>query len=50
MDVATLSAAWLGGVTFTTLARAGRVDEAVEGALARADAMFGVRSPVPRSR
>ena len=46
MDVATLSAAWLGGVTFTTLARAGRVDEVVGGALARADAMF-VCSPLP---
>jgi len=45
-DVATLSAAWLGGVAFATLARAGRVDEARAGALARADAMFAC-TPLP---
>jgi predicted acetyltransferase len=46
MDVATLSAAWLGGVSFSTLARAGRIDEVRAGAVARADAMFRC-SPLP---
>jgi predicted acetyltransferase len=46
MDIASLSAAWLGGVPFSTLARAGRIDEVVAGALARADAMFA-SSPLP---
>ena len=46
LDVATLSAAWLGGVRFSTLARAGRVEEVTPGALLRADAMF-VSSPEP---
>ena len=46
LDVATLSAAWLGGVRFSTLARAGRIDEPTTGALARADAMF-VSTPEP---
>ena len=45
-DVATLSAAWLGGVPFTTLAAAGWVDEHTSGALARADAMFA-STPLP---
>jgi predicted acetyltransferase len=45
-DVATLSAAWLGGVPFTTLAAAGWVDEHTPGALARADAMFA-STPLP---
>jgi predicted acetyltransferase len=45
-DVATLSAAWLGGVSFTTLAAAGWVDEHTPGALARADAMFA-STPLP---
>lgn len=35
-----LAAAYLGGVSFSTLARAGRVQEQVAGAVARADAMF----------
>jgi predicted acetyltransferase len=35
-----LGAAYLGGVSFTTLARAGRVRELTEGALRRADALF----------
>ena len=35
-----LAAAYLGGVGFRTLARAGRVVEETDGALARADAMF----------
>jgi predicted acetyltransferase len=46
LDVATLSAAWLGGVRFSTLLRAGRVDELTPGATQRADAMF-VSSPEP---
>ena len=36
-----LGATYLGGTTFRELHRAGRVDERVEGSLARADAMFG---------
>lgn len=43
LGVAELSAAYLGGVSFTQLAAAGRVAERTEGALVRADAMF--RSP-----
>ncbi|MBT5774038.1 MAG: GNAT family N-acetyltransferase [Dehalococcoidia bacterium] len=35
-----LAAAYLGGVSFSTLARAGRVQEQVAGAVAKADAMF----------
>lgn len=35
-----LAAAYLGGVTFSTLARAGRVKERARGALAKADRMF----------
>jgi predicted acetyltransferase len=45
-DVATLSAAWLGGLPFTTLAAAGWIDEHTPGALARADAMFA-STPLP---
>ena len=40
LDVADLGAAYLGGVRFTTLAQAGRVQEQRPGALARADALF----------
>jgi predicted acetyltransferase len=40
LDAATLGATYLGGVSFTTLARAGLVHEETPGALARADAMF----------
>lgn len=40
LDVADLSAAYLGGVPFSTLARAGLVEERTPGALARADLMF----------
>ena len=40
MTIADLAAAYLGAVGFSTLARAGRVDEHTEGALRRADAMF----------
>jgi predicted acetyltransferase len=36
-----LGATYLGGATFRQLHRAGRVDERANGALARADAMFG---------
>jgi predicted acetyltransferase len=36
-----LGAAYLGGVSFRQLQRAGRVEERTKGALARADAMFG---------
>lgn len=46
LDVAQLGAAFLGGVRFTTLARAGLVDERRAGALARADALFA-SSPMP---
>lgn len=45
MDVATLSAAYLGGVSFTTLAEAGRVEETVPDALNLADTLF--RTPRP---
>jgi predicted acetyltransferase len=40
LDIADLGAAYLGGVRFTTLARAGRVRELRPGALRRADALF----------
>ena len=40
LDAADLGAAYLGGVAFDTLSRAGRVVEATPGALRRADAMF----------
>ncbi|HSD49632.1 MAG TPA: sterol carrier protein domain-containing protein, partial [Actinomycetota bacterium] len=40
-DVNVLGAAYLGGVSFRQLRRAGRVDEGSPGALARADALFG---------
>jgi predicted acetyltransferase len=40
LDVADLGAAYLGGFTFTQLARAGRVEELAEGAVERADALF----------
>jgi predicted acetyltransferase len=36
-----VGATYLGGTSFRQLHRAGRVDEHTEGALARADAMFG---------
>jgi predicted acetyltransferase len=45
-DVADLAAAYLGGVSFATLAAAGRVREARPGALATASTAFGwPRSP-----
>lgn len=40
LDVADLASAYLGGVRFSTLARAGLVSELVPGALARADSLF----------
>ncbi len=40
LDVADLGAVYLGGVRFSTLARARRVTELTEGALRRADALF----------
>jgi predicted acetyltransferase len=44
LDVVDLGAAYLGGVRFSTLARAGRVIECTAGALRRADLMF-ISSP-----
>jgi predicted acetyltransferase len=41
LSVAELGSAYLGGVTFSSLAAAGRVDECTDGALARADLVFG---------
>jgi len=46
MTVRELGALYLGGVSATTLARAGRVAELTRGALARADRFFCV-SPAP---
>jgi len=46
LSVVELSAAYLGGVGFRALHRAGRVDEDSPGALARADAMFAT-DPAP---
>jgi predicted acetyltransferase len=40
LDVCDLSAAYLGGVRFDTLARAGRIDELTPDAVRRADALF----------
>ncbi len=46
LDVATLSSAYLGGVSFSTLAAAGRLEEVTLGAATRADALFAVpRAP-----
>lgn len=45
-DVATLSAAWLGGVPWSELAGAGLVEERTAGSVATADAMFA-SSPLP---
>ena len=46
LGVADLASAYLGAVSFTTLARAGLVSELVPGALARADALFA-SAPAP---
>ena len=48
LSAADLAAAYLGGVAFSTLARAGRVEERKHGALEHADAMFAHR-PLPWS-
>jgi predicted acetyltransferase len=46
LDVTALGATYLGGFSFTQLARAGLVEEARRGGLARADAMFATdRAP-----
>lgn len=42
IEAADLGSAYLGGVSFATLARAGRVAELAAGAVARADAVFAV--------
>jgi predicted acetyltransferase len=39
-DVMELGSVYLGGFTFRQLARAGRIEERRDGALARADALF----------
>lgn len=46
LDVSDLGAAYLGGVRFGTLARAGRVEQRTPGALAQADALFACE-PAP---
>jgi predicted acetyltransferase len=48
MDVAQLGAAYLGGASFRSMARAGLVKEATPGAIARADLMFRAE-PAPWS-
>jgi predicted acetyltransferase len=45
-DIATISATYLGGTSFAAMATAGRVVERVDGAVARADALFGIK-PLP---
>jgi predicted acetyltransferase len=40
LDAAELGSAYLGGVSFAELAQAGRIEELVDGAVGRADAMF----------
>jgi hypothetical protein len=41
LPVQSLGSAFLGGISFAELARAGRVEELREGAVARADRLFG---------
>jgi predicted acetyltransferase len=41
LPVQSLASAYLGGVSFAALARAGRVEELKEGAISRADRLFG---------
>jgi predicted acetyltransferase len=43
LDVADLGSAFLGGFTFTQLARGGRVEELAAGAVSRADDLFRTR-------
>jgi predicted acetyltransferase len=45
LSVAELGSAYLGGVSLTSLAAAGRVEESTPGALARADLVFGSDAP-----
>lgn len=45
LDIADLGAAYLGGVRFLTLMKAGRVEERTPGAAVRADALFRVDPP-----
>jgi predicted acetyltransferase len=40
LPVQSLASAFMGGISFATLARAGRVEEVTDGALARADGLF----------
>jgi predicted acetyltransferase len=40
LPVQSLGSAYLGGISFAELSRAGRVEELKDGALARADALF----------
>lgn len=49
LEAAVLSSAYLGGVSFTTLARAGLVAELIPGAIGRADGLFAI-APGPASR
>jgi len=44
LDVQALACAYLGGFSFTDLARAGRVEEVARGGIARADALYGVET------
>ena len=46
LDVDALNSAYLGAVSFAELRDAGRVEELAEGAVRRADALFGWR-PLP---
>ncbi|MGO9344211.1 MAG: GNAT family N-acetyltransferase [Acidimicrobiales bacterium] len=46
LGVTELGAAYMGGVSFATLAMSGRVHERVPGSVARADAMFAIK-PLP---
>jgi hypothetical protein len=46
LQLADLGAAYLGGVAFSTLCAAGRVEERIPGGLDRADALFASR-PLP---
>ncbi len=43
LDVAALGSVYLGGFTFPQLARAGRVRELTDGAIARADRLFSTQ-------
>jgi hypothetical protein len=46
LGVTELGAAFLGSVSFATLAKSGRIEERAPGSVARADAMFGI-APLP---